>query len=135
MGILLIALGLGYAGLMGYLLWCEGVSPSTRQVLLLPNGSQLPLSQPTPDCGMRNAECGKRIATGVRSREAAISRPPISTDDPKSPIPYSAFRTPQSYLPPERIVIARLGLDWPVVLSTNEQLPRFKGVGWLLGSG
>jgi sortase A len=37
-------------------------------------------------------------------------------------------------LPPKRIKIPRIGVDWPVVLSDNEHLPRFKGVGWLLGS-
>jgi sortase A len=37
-------------------------------------------------------------------------------------------------LPPVRIPIPRIGVNWPVVLSTNDHLPRFKGVGWFLGS-
>jgi sortase A len=37
-------------------------------------------------------------------------------------------------LPPERVSIPALGADWPVVLATPHHLPRFRGVGWLLGS-
>jgi sortase A len=45
--------------------------------------------------------------------------------------------TPQAAgagLPPERLRIASIGLDWPVVLADNTNVPRFKGVGWLQGS-
>jgi sortase A len=38
-------------------------------------------------------------------------------------------------LPPARVRIPGIEVDWPVVLSDNEHLPRFKGVGWLMGSG
>jgi sortase A len=37
-------------------------------------------------------------------------------------------------LPPLRITIPRLNVNWPVVLSTNDHLPHFKAVGWFLGS-
>lgn len=37
-------------------------------------------------------------------------------------------------LPPERVSIPAIGADWPVVLATPRHLPRFRGVGWLLGS-
>jgi sortase A len=45
--------------------------------------------------------------------------------------------TPESAtapLPPLRIAIPKIGVDWPVVLSDNEHLPEFRGVGWLMGS-
>ena len=31
-------------------------------------------------------------------------------------------------------MIPKIGIDWPVVLSDNEHLPEFRGVGWLMGS-
>ena len=37
-------------------------------------------------------------------------------------------------LPPERLHIAKIDLDWPIVLSDNDHLPQFQGVGWMLGS-
>jgi len=37
-------------------------------------------------------------------------------------------------LPPLRIEIPDIDADWPVVLADNSHMPRFKGVGWLMGS-
>jgi sortase A len=37
-------------------------------------------------------------------------------------------------LPPLRIEIPKIGVAWPVVLADNDDLPRFRGVGWLMGS-
>lgn len=31
-------------------------------------------------------------------------------------------------------MIASINVDWPVVLSNSKHMPRFKGIGWLLGS-
>lgn len=38
-------------------------------------------------------------------------------------------------LPPDRISIPRIGVGWPVVLGDNDNLPRFRAVGWFMGSG
>jgi sortase A len=37
-------------------------------------------------------------------------------------------------LPPLRIAIPKIGVDRPIVLSDNEHMPKFRGVGWLMGS-
>jgi sortase A len=33
------------------------------------------------------------------------------------------------------VEVPSIGVKWPVVLGTNDHMPRFKGVGWLMGSG
>src|SRR5205814_543012 len=62
--------------------------------------------------------------------------PPAATAVSGSSAEDSAIRNPQPafVLPPERIRIPRIGVDWPVVLSDITHLPRFNGVGWLQGS-
>ena len=65
------------------------------------------------------------------------SQPVIATPVAlSSPEDNSAIRNPHSaiVLPPQRILIPAIGVDWPVVLSDNEHMPRFKGVGWFFGS-
>jgi sortase A len=127
-GGLVVLLGVSYGTLVGYLMWRESSSPSTRQVLVLKDGRQIPLLQPT-----------------------AAPRPPPPTALPTAPalVPDAAVPDPlltatvappteppaPSYLPPLRIVIPRIEVDWRVVLADNDHMPRFKGVGWLMGSG
>ena len=150
LGWLLIALGLGYGGLMLYLTWHEGVSPSTDRVLVLNDGRRVPLRQPTPgDCGMQNADCGLpptavstpglqvTVTPDASLSDTVESRPIIpSSAGAAQPEDKSAIRNPQSaiVLPPQRLLIPAIGVDWPVVLSDNTHMPRFKGIGWLFGS-
>jgi sortase A len=120
LGCLLILTGVGYGGAIAYMSWREQTTPSTQQVLLLRDGRQIPLVQPSS-------------APADRPARSALPTPddtePATT--PPSPTPESAA-TP--ILPPLRIAIPKIGVDWPVVLSDNEHLPEFRGVGWLMGS-
>ncbi len=111
----LVLLALGYGATFAFLGWREAVSPSTSQVLVLRDGRHIPLVQPT----------------------AAPAAPALAADPPTGRVGVAARLVPPSVpapLPPLRLQIPRIGLDWPVVLSDNAHLPRFQGVGWLLGS-
>lgn len=118
LGWLFIGSGLAYGGLIGFVTWREQVAPASRRVLLLRDGQRIPLVQPT-----RAAPVAAVQATGA---------PPIEPSSPDTLTAVSVSLPPT--LPPERIVLPRLALDWPVVLSDNEHLPQFQGVGWLMGS-
>lgn len=133
MGGLLVVLGVSYGALVGYLMWRESSSPSTRQVLVLKDGRQIPLIQPTaapqppPPTPLPTAPAMSPDAVVPDPLLTATVALPTVTLPTASPAP--------SYLPPLRIVIPRIGVDWPVVLADNNHMPRFKGVGWLMGSG
>lgn len=111
-----IVLGTAYGGWIAYLVRRERVAPSTQQVLLLKDGRTVPLTPPTP-------------VPVSRTTSAAITAP-LPENGPSSP----PIADTAPALPPVRIVIPTIDADWPVVLSANDQLPRFRGVGWLLGS-
>jgi sortase A len=100
---------LAYHGFAAYLGVREQQEPSARRVLQLADGQQIVLLQPTA---------------------SAASQPSAETTSPRQPAP----STP-ALLPPEQISLPALGISWPVVLGDNENIPQFKGVGWLLGSG
>ncbi len=109
-------LALAYWGWVRYLVYRERVSPSSQQVLMLKDGSTIPLIQPT----------------------AVVVDPPRGSPDATTsaaPVPsLPSDRATMAVLPPVRVVILGIGVNWPVVLSTNQHLPRFKGVGWFFGS-
>lgn len=134
LGGLLVILGLGYGGLINYLTWQESSAPSTSRVLVLKDGRRIPLVQPTQPTlrSIPTATPPVALPGGVPDPAPALSPPPASIATP--PGLSLAPAATQAYLPPLRITIPRIGVDWPVVLSVNEQLPRFKGVGWLMGS-
>jgi sortase A len=130
MGGLLVVLGLSYGALVGYLMWRESSSPSTRQVLVLKDGRQIPLIQPT--AAPRPPPPTAPATAPALSPDAVVADLPPT---PTAPLALPTEPPAPSYLPPLRIVIPRLGVDWPVVLADNNHMPRFKGVGWLMGSG
>lgn len=106
-GGLLLLLGLAYAGMVAFLSWREQGVPSTSTLIKLPDGRTVALVQPTiPSPGSATA-----------AEQTGVVPPP-----------------PPDLLPPERIRIDRLGLNWPVVLGDNENVPEFKAVGWYFGS-
>jgi sortase A len=125
-------LTVGYEALLGYLSWRESVSPSVSRMLVLKDGRRIPLVQPSPaaDCGRRNADCGANIQQSVFSPDQNLLR------DQPSGLDQARLQNPKSakVLPPLRIEISRIGVDRPVVLADNDQMPRFGGVGWLMGS-
>jgi LPXTG-site transpeptidase (sortase) family protein len=101
-------------------------------VLTLPGGDEAPAAtQPAPPAavptlpGADQAPAPTMPAVPLPSPTGvAAARPGLSL----------APGTAHAFLPPQRITIPRIGVDWPVVLSVNEELPHFKGVGWLMGS-
>ena len=112
-----ILLAVSYGATFAFLGWRETVSPSTSQILVLRDGQQIPLVQPT-------AAPGRVVSPAPPAGGDSPSRTGSSSAAPRAPAPR----------PPLRLQIPRLSLDWPVVLSDNDHLPRFQGVGWLLGS-
>lgn len=114
----------------GYTFYVEfivGRSPGTISVIKTSAGEQrlgsyvgghqvVPGSaQPTP--GTAAGETGGEAA-------AADGRPPLPTADASAPV-----------LPPTRLLIPRIGVDVPIVLADNDNLPKFRGVGWYIGTG
>ena len=63
--------------------------------------------------------------------ESSQTTPEIQTPEGQAAPP--DYQAPKS-LPPLRLRIASINVDWPVVLSNSKHMPRFKGIGWLLGS-
>src|SRR5690349_3032139 len=127
LGCLLIAAGAGYGGWIAYLSWQESVAPSTQQVLALKDGRRVVLRQPTPVVISSPAPAPTLPTAG-----AGALAPPAAGTTPAAPA--LTVPTAPAALPPVRVRIPRIGVDWPVVLSDNADMPRFKGVGWLFGS-
>jgi sortase A len=117
-GCVLVLMGAGYGGSIVYLSWREQVAPSTQQVLALKDGRQIPLVQPSS-------------APADQPARTALPTAGVAAPAPHAPTPESAALP---LLPPLRVAIPKIGVDWPVVLSDNEHLPQFRGVGWLMGS-
>lgn len=116
LGLIIAPVG-GYQLLLTNLASREQDSPSTAQVLVLGDGQRLPLVQPTVPV----AAALITLALPTNVDGSAVATPP-------SPPPE------QLPLPPVRVHIPQIDLDWPVVLSENDHLPRFRAVGWMLGS-
>jgi sortase A len=119
-GCLLIFLGLAYGALIGFVMWRESISPSGSQVLVLKDGRRILLVQPT-------RSPAAPVPTETLQAAALSESQPVATGIPKLGQSYAV-------LPPLRIKIPEIGVDWPVVLGDNEHLLRFKGVGWFMGT-
>lgn len=59
------------------------------------------------------------VQPAVRAPDAGTSATTPSTPPP---------------LPPTRLVIPEIAVDWPVVLADARHMPRFQAIGWLFGS-
>lgn len=108
LGALLVCAGVAHYSWIAYLRWFEQRTPSTVQAVVLRDGRHITLEQPSPALPIPTT----RVAAG--STPTALPEPLV--------------------LPPERLHIPKINLDWPVVLSDNDHLPQFQGVGWMLGS-
>jgi len=115
LAIALILLGIGAA----YMVWLnmlrdqERLNPSTERLLEVSDGQRIPMMQPDP--------------TPVPTAEAI----PVAAPDPgNTPAPSA---TPE-VLPPERLIIPRINVDWPITPADVDHLPKFRGVGWIFGS-
>lgn len=131
--------GAGYFGVIRYLVWRESASPSTARVLVLKDGRRIPLSQPTyppvtnPPSQARATPSGDAPPS---NGEVSAQRPapPTTVSRAETPVRAPQEQTQPQVMPPVRLLIPGIGAEWPVVLSNGKQLPRFKGIGWLLGS-
>jgi LPXTG-site transpeptidase (sortase) family protein len=123
---------LAYKGLLQYLDWKESGSPSTSQVLILRDGTQIPLVQPTSIPGIAVDNLPGTIP--LQLTPDAVIGTSNTSGGAAAPLEGFGQSLTEAYLPPIRIAIPAIGVDRPVVLSTNDNLPRFKGIGWFLGS-
>ena len=102
-----------------YMVWLnmlrdqERLNPSTERLLEVSDGQRIPMTQPDP--------------TPVPTAEAI----PVTAPDPGNMPAPSA--TPE-VLPPERLIIPRISVDWPITPADVDHLPKFRGVGWMFGS-
>jgi LPXTG-site transpeptidase (sortase) family protein len=109
----------GYQLLLGNLASQEQISPSTARVLVLGNGQRIPLVPLSPAPRRAGALITPALLGAGESGTSVASPSP-----PPEQLP----------LPPVRVQIPQIDLDWPVVLSENDHLPRFRAVGWMLGT-
>jgi sortase A len=129
-GILLIVAGVAYGGLIGYLAWQESSSPSTSRILILRDGRQIPLTQPT-----HQIKPPAESSSAAEPTQTGGTTPPQSSSTDTSPVQNKpAASDPVEVLPPLHVTIPGISVDWPVVLADNDHMPRFKGVGWMLGT-
>ncbi len=110
-----------YTVWIGVLSRQEQADPSTERVLVLADGRRLPLEQPgvTP---VAPAATVPMITPAIP--DAAVSPTTVAATPAPAPV----------LLPPERLMIPRIDVDWPVTLADVDHLPAFRGVGWLFGS-
>ncbi|MGQ9548665.1 MAG: sortase [Roseiflexus sp.] len=115
LAIALILLGIGAA----YIVWLnmlrdqEQINPSNERLLEIGDGQRIPLTQPD--------------LTPIPTAEALPVASTNSEDTPES------FATPE-LLPPERLIIPRIDVDWPITPADVDHLPEFRGIGWIFGS-
>ncbi|MEP6776721.1 MAG: sortase, partial [Chloroflexota bacterium] len=149
LGCFMTLAGLGYIGVVNYLNWQEQASPSTSRVLVLKDGTRIELQQPTHT---PRHNVPPLVTSTSMSAPAANSTPTVASaqgaqtaqtsPDVTAPTATATIQSSQGIvqnqepqiLPPVRLSIPEIGLNLPIVLSNGKQLPRFKGIGWLLGS-
>lgn len=140
LGGLLLGVGLLWLGYGLYVRFVVSASPSTQAVVRgeagefrlgqYTGGDQVVLAgaeSPTPSPALSLSS-----PTPSAAESAQPSAPSPTTAPPAVASPTSTSRP---ILPPTELKIPKIGLDASVVLSDNENLPEFRGVGWLLGSG
>lgn len=133
LGCLMTLLGAAYIGFVQYLISQESASPSTSRVLVLKDGRRIPLRQPTSVPLSKPPTSIPRTPTAIG---AVIYSPvAVATEEITGGTPVASEQASEAQvLPPVRLYMPGISTDWPVVLSNGKQLPRFKGIGWLLGS-
>lgn len=139
-----LALGVAsYFAAIKYLAWRESESPSAGRVLVLKDGRRIPLQQPGygdgaagPGTGPISSPAAPEASAGDRAVTATATPEPVGgAESPGGDAAATPPDVPQpQVMPPVRLVVGDTGTDWPVVLSNGIQIPRFKAIGWLLGS-
>lgn len=123
--------GLGALAETGYRLYVQRVvsqSPSTRPVLATEGG-------PVQLGGYRGGDQVLPAVTATPAVTVGASPTPTVLIAPGAADSRRAEGPPRPALPPTRLRIPRIGVDAPIVLADNDDLPRFKGVGWYVGTG
>lgn len=139
-GCLVTLVGLLYTGTILYLDGRETASPSTSRVLVLKDGTRIPLAQPqqpsiaAPATAVFASPMPTWTLPGTAEAQQGGTAGGGATPQPQAVAPEVTPAPERQVLPPVRISIGGIGADWPVVLSNGVQLPRFKALGWLLGS-
>ena len=149
LGCLLILAGIAYFGAIKYFSWRESVSPSTSRVLVLKDGTRVPLRQPTiaprpapttivstsafqPADGRAQGLQAPAVAASAVSTSTSTSMSTSTSTSTSAPI--STSLPANQIMPPVRLTIPGIKVDWPVVLNNGHDLPKFKGIGWMFGS-
>ena len=133
---------LGVAGCNSYLLLYEHFRPSGKVYIRDAGGRQVELASrrvlATPSAP-RPAESGpdkpRAAAQAADAGPRTASRPASRPADPAPPTPAAGRKPPQpAVYPPRRLVIPSIGVSSPVVLGDNDHLPKFRAIGWYMGS-
>lgn len=95
----------------------ERLNPSTERILVSEDGQRVPLIQ--------SGSTAAATAEPVAGSASELQTTPELTVGP-TPGP--------AVLPPERLIIPRINVDWPVTLADVDHLPEFRGIGWMFGT-
>ncbi len=97
-GLLLYLIGVVYGGWTAYLVWRERVSPSTEQVLVLKDGREIPLVQPSA--------ANETLAPGQAGRADSHILPPVAVRIPRIGVEAPVVLSEVDHLPQFR------GVGW-----------------------
>lgn len=135
LGTLAVLLGLAWFGYGLYIRWVVARSPATQAVIRTDRGEARLGVYRGGDQVVPEVEPSPPLPTVPRSTPSAPARPvavPTLIPSPAltaTPVPAGPI------LPPLRVRIPKIGVDAAVVAGDADHLPRFKGVGWYIGSG
>lgn len=123
LGLTMLFAAVSYTAWLGIVTRQEQANPSTERVIVLANGTRVPLEPPDLAAVAPTADAGTPLPAATAS--IATPAPELSA----TPVPAAP-----ALLPPEQLVIPRIEVDWPVTLADIDHLPEYRGVGWLFGS-
>lgn len=125
LGALFLVIAIVWFGYQFYVLFVVTRSPATVSIIKTSAGEQRLGSYSGGHQVVASGATPRPLASNTEGDSTSASSPPTTaTPEQDRPI-----------LPPTRLTIAKIDLDAPVVLADNDNLPKFKGVGWYIGSG
>jgi LPXTG-site transpeptidase (sortase) family protein len=147
LGALVALLGLLWFGYNLYVELVVTANPSTQPIVrsgdaefklgvysggdqVLP-GDEGPTAEPTTTGPPPDSEAQAPSITPL----AATTTSTPAYEDPPTPSVNRVATPSRPILPPTRLTISKIGVNAPIVLADNDNLPRFKATGWLLGTG
>lgn len=138
LGGVLLFLGLAWFGYGLYIRWVVTQSPATVSVIRTEQGE----ARLGVYAGGDQVVVHDRILTPAPTAPSGVTAPPVASPTtgavpaPTGPAPPTPTPGPsRPILPPTRVRIPKIAVDAPVVAGDADHLPRFKGVGWYIGSG